>query len=86
MNWCLVSHFLHIPCPGCGLTTSIIELLQGHVRQSVATHPLGIIVAVWVVLCCLRLHAHVSLRVREVLGVSFVVVLFLRWGLQLVHL
>ena len=27
-----------IPCPGCGLTVAIIELLQGHVRDSLHTH------------------------------------------------
>jgi len=27
-----------IPCPGCGLTTAIVELLQGKVLESLHTH------------------------------------------------
>lgn len=44
---CAVRHFLGVVCPGCGMTTSFIELAHGHLRTSIASHPLGLIVAGW---------------------------------------
>ena len=35
-----------LPCPGCGMTRSIIFLLQGQVARSVYVHPMGIIVVI----------------------------------------
>ena len=44
---CAVKHFLHIPCPGCGLTSSFIALTHGNIRASLAANSLGIIIASW---------------------------------------
>ena len=35
---CPIKAALGIPCPGCGLSTAITELLQGNWRQALATH------------------------------------------------
>lgn len=47
LNLCAVRHFLGAPCPGCGLTASFIELTHARPDASIEAHPLGIIVAVW---------------------------------------
>ncbi len=46
---CAVRHFLGVPCPGCGLTTAFIALMRGEIRTSIDAHPLGIIIALWLV-------------------------------------
>jgi hypothetical protein len=35
---CPIKAFLGIPCPGCGLTLAMDELLHGHVLASLQTH------------------------------------------------
>lgn len=44
---CAVKSFLKIDCPGCGLTRSFAALVQGHIRASIDFHPLGIVIALW---------------------------------------
>ena len=37
---------LHMDCPGCGLTRSIVSLAHGQWRQSLAFHPVGVALAI----------------------------------------
>ncbi|WP_432711836.1 DUF2752 domain-containing protein [Pedobacter sp.] len=43
---CLIKHFTSIPCPSCGSTRSIIALINGNFVQSLKLNPMGIIVAI----------------------------------------
>jgi hypothetical protein len=43
---CLIKHITNIPCPSCGSTRSIILLARGNIIQSVSLNPIGVIVAV----------------------------------------
>jgi hypothetical protein len=36
---CMWKKFLGVPCPGCGAQSSILELMQGHVMQSIKIFP-----------------------------------------------
>jgi len=36
---CLNKSFLGIDCPGCGMQTAIIELLKGHILESIKIYP-----------------------------------------------
>lgn len=36
---CLYKKFLGIECPGCGLQSSVIELLKGNIRSSIELYP-----------------------------------------------
>lgn len=38
---CPVWDLLHRPCPGCGLTRGVVELLRGHWRRGVEYHALA---------------------------------------------
>lgn len=44
---CAVRTFLGVECPGCGLTRSFGALVHGHLRSSIDLHPLGIVIAGW---------------------------------------
>lgn len=37
---CFYKRFLGVPCPGCGLQTSFIELLKGNLLNSLEAFPL----------------------------------------------
>jgi len=39
---CSFHHFFKIPCPSCGLTTSLAHILNGNLLDSIKTHPLGL--------------------------------------------
>lgn len=38
---CAFYEMCHQPCPGCGLTRSVLALFHGHVHDSLGFHPFG---------------------------------------------
>lgn len=42
---CGVKLMIGIPCPGCGLVHSFVALFHGHLRDSIAFNPMGVIIA-----------------------------------------
>ena len=42
---CPFHDYLGIPCPGCGLTRSLLALAHGNLLDSLAWHPYGILLA-----------------------------------------
>lgn len=51
---CSFRTFTGLPCAGCGLTRSWVELLSGRPASSVAYHRLGWVVFAWVALQVVR--------------------------------
>jgi uncharacterized membrane protein len=47
---CAFLHFTGIPCPGCGLTTSVAHAARLHFYESIATQPFGLVVFIFAVL------------------------------------
>src|SRR5262249_20024294 len=47
---CAFLHFTGIPCPSCGLTTSVAHAARLHFYESVITQPFGLIVFISAVL------------------------------------
>ncbi len=45
LSLCLTRRALGLPCPGCGLTRALSQLLQGHLARAIALHPLAPLVA-----------------------------------------
>lgn len=43
---CLIYNFFHIPCPGCGCTRALIELLKGNITNSIEYNPLPLLLVV----------------------------------------
>ncbi|HKQ75875.1 MAG TPA: DUF2752 domain-containing protein [Blastocatellia bacterium] len=48
---CAFLHFTGIPCPSCGLTTSVAHAARLHFYESVITQPFGLVVFSSAVLC-----------------------------------
>lgn len=49
--FCPVVVLTGFPCPGCGLSRSILFLFTGQVRRSFSIHPLGIVVVCTFLYC-----------------------------------
>jgi hypothetical protein len=55
---CSVASVFHRPCPGCGMTRATLLMLHGHVRDSLAMHPLAVpMIACWGFIALLTLRA-----------------------------
>jgi Protein of unknown function (DUF2752) len=83
-----------IPCPGCGLTRSILALLQGRLKDSVLLHPFGPLLflalaaalAAAVMPRILRerlIRAIAAVETRTGITVWLGVMLFVIWGIRL---
>lgn len=46
-HFCLLRHFLGIPCPGCGVTHSLIALERMQFREAWLSNPAGIPLALY---------------------------------------
>lgn len=48
---CVIKKVTTIPCPSCGSTRSMVSLLHGHLTESLLINPLGILIALIMVIC-----------------------------------
>ena len=82
------------PCPGCGLTRSVLALLRGHFTESVMLHPFGppllLVLAIALIAALIPQHARDRLvawlaRVesRTALFPAAVIALLLVWALRI---
>lgn len=89
---CQSKRFLGWDCPGCGLTRSFVHLAHGDIAASLAVHPLGWLVALYVAaqipyrLWALRSISGAPLGERApwVLTATLVVLLFASWLARLI--
>ena len=86
-----------IPCPGCGLTTSAVHFLRGHLGESLATHAFApvFLLALMVMAAALilpsnprqRLAAFIDrLETRFGMTAWVLFALFVYWGIRLIGL
>jgi Protein of unknown function (DUF2752) len=47
---CLFLHYTGVPCPSCGLTTSVAHATRLHFYESIITQPFGLVVFIFAVL------------------------------------
>ena len=52
---CFLKNLVHIPCPACGSSRAIMFLLNGNIKQSILTNPLGIIIFIALILLTILL-------------------------------
>lgn len=90
---CAVKGFVGVPCPGCGLTHAFVALAHGDLRGSVDAHPLGIVIALWLLVLFGRtawaaatgrpLRELLTQRQRDWCLAAFLGALFLQWLVKL---
>ncbi|PIR17441.1 MAG: hypothetical protein COV46_04125 [Deltaproteobacteria bacterium CG11_big_fil_rev_8_21_14_0_20_49_13] len=49
LPWCAIKIGTGLDCPGCGIVRSVSVLLHGHFIESLKFHPLGVVVAGWMI-------------------------------------
>jgi len=86
--------FLGFDCPGCGLTRSFAAMAHGHLQKGIDMHPLGLVIAIWLLYLFVRALAIVATRRRlpeiltqegrDLLVGAFVVALLVQWVAKLV--
>jgi len=65
-NVCLLRQTSGLPCPGCGLTRSLVSAVHADWAGSLAHHRLGLLVLGYLILQCMARLAWLGLdRVRE---------------------
>lgn len=92
---CSVRRFLGVDCPGCGLKSAFIALAHGNLRESIDIHPMGVIIALWLVYMLLRAvyacimggwpKAILTQGQRDVVLYVFLFGLMLQWIMKLVY-
>jgi hypothetical protein len=90
---CLFQTMTGLPCPGCGMTRSLVCCCHLRFADSIIYHPLGPVVFIWSLAAALRrLPLPLSWRqrlpviplaVRAGSGIGLVLCLFLVWGARL---
>ena len=88
---CGVKLFINVDCPGCGLTRSMVALSHGHIRTSIHYHPLGLVIALWLIYMMVRSAVYLvrgrplpellSSGQRFFLLNVFLIALFFQWAL-----
>ena len=94
MPLCGVRLFLDIPCPGCGLTRAMAALAHGELRRSIDLHPLGVVIAAWLIyqflralaerVCQRRLAPLLSEDARFFVLNAFLAALLIQWAMRFV--
>ncbi|MBI4212382.1 MAG: DUF2752 domain-containing protein [Deltaproteobacteria bacterium] len=91
MDLCVVKNFLGFDCPGCGLTRSVLAMFRGDLRESIALHPLGVVILVISLLVVIERiqyrFTHRSYvwgkRSSILIGYGFLVGLFVHWFVKI---
>ncbi len=89
---CLFHALLGIPCPGCGITTSLIAIAAGDPMASWQSNPVGILLFCFLVLQLpLRIVAIASISLEPIMSLLsrrtsalITTSLFFVWGVRLV--
>jgi Protein of unknown function (DUF2752) len=92
-HFCLFRHFLGVPCPGCGVTHSLIALEQMQFREAWCSNPAGVPLAMYLAFqFCARPFALCAERVGAVVsgfskvGEQFVLsALLVVWLMRVLH-
>lgn len=90
---CAFRSFAGFDCPGCGLIRSFTALVHGRVREAIDFHPMGPVIALWLVYLFARSLAEraggrtlpplTGQSSRDILLWAFVAGMMLQWVVKL---
>ncbi len=90
---CPTLRWLHIPCPGCGITRSVVATAHGDFATAFSFHPLGPVVFGWIVGAVLvrvpvvrRAMPTVPRRIEDAATAALICGLAAVWIARLLHL
>ncbi len=76
---CGMRELFGIPCPGCGMTRSVLMTLHGHVGQAVGVNPVGPVFLLGVLLLAVVLATNKMWRPMAVYGCVTGALLLVNW-------
>lgn len=92
---CLFEKILGIPCPGCGICSSIHALLNGNWQQAISYNPCGpfvfitciVLVSYFTYACLTRqcLHWADEIYIFKLINVLTTCLLSLQWGYRILN-
>jgi hypothetical protein len=88
---CLLQSVTGLPCPGCGITASVMALARGQVRESLNQNPAGVVVTLLYLTevfnsigCRFGITSHeLAARVTRAGDRVLAVALLTQWGVRL---
>jgi len=91
---CPLKSALAIPCPGCGMSTAVADLLQGHWNRALQVHPFGPVFLAGILVSLLTsllpanrskklIHLVDILEQRTGFLIFIALGLFIHWGFRL---
>jgi hypothetical protein len=83
-SFCAIKLGTGIDCPGCGMTRAFSALVHGDIVQGLKYHPLGIVVAVWLLWAWVCSVIGRPVRVTAAAGYVFLAALIGVWITRLV--
>lgn len=69
VNVCIIKHVTNVPCPSCGSTRSVLALLHGHISEALYWNPIGLILALIMIIIPVWLTIDVSIGKETLLNV-----------------
>ena len=75
---CLIKQVTNLPCPSCGSTRAVISLLHGNITKSLILNPLGIIIAIIMVVAPPWIFSDILTKNESLLAFYYKTEVFLR--------
>ncbi len=87
---CTIRWLTGIPCAGCGMSRALLELLQGHLREALAYHPLAPAVPPALILWLGREHLPDMIReklqkIYPAAGICLALLFFVVYLIRMAH-
>lgn len=74
---CPFYYFFKIPCPGCGLTRSFIELLKGNLIESLRYNILGILLSISFIIYLLFIYLKLDKLFKLYIKKNFIIIILI---------